>query len=193
MKTLTQIQTIVRDYLDNASADVNQSIIDSINFLSNIFYIDSFDTSQSTAVDGTTLNFPTDSLSIDAVFIDNEEILPMDDLNKLQHFDDNSEQRWYEYNDKIQFTKAFTSIKTTNIMYRKGFKEPTSDVVTDVPEKYMELVYLGAQFRFYNILIAQVVQKREDVPDISPYELRLVRNDIKKTYLELIDYIKSHE
>ena len=192
MKHLADIRTIVRAYLDDTTAVVDQPIIDAVNFLSNIFSIDSIDETQSTAVDGTTLEVPTDAMEIDTVFIDDEEIRKLKSLDDLQTVKDQSQQRWYEFGGKIQFTSAFETVETTQIFYKKGYKEPEEAIVTDVPERLLELIYVGAQYRYYNILITQVVNKRKELPDVKPDELRQIRDDIKKTYFEKIKIIQMN-
>ena len=190
MKNLTEITTIVQTYLTDSSAVVTQPIIDTINFLSNIFSVDSIDETQSTAIDGTTLNLPTDCLSVDSVFIDGDEVRQLKNLDNIDNVEDLDEQRWYEFNDKVQFTIAFTSIETTKIFFKKGFTEPTAGVDTDVPEKLMELVYVGAQFRYYNLLLSRQVLNKHEMADVTPDELRKIRDDIKDNFFDLIKKIQ---
>lgn len=192
MKNLLEIIDIVQDYLGDSSAVVTQPILDSVNFLSNIFSIDSVDESQSTAVDGITLNIPTNSLEIDTVFIDGEEVRKLKSLDDLQNVKDASQQRWYEFGGKIQFTLAFTSVNTTQIFYKKGFIEPADAVDTDVPIKLLELVYIGAQYRYYNLLITQVATARKVLPDVAPDELRKIRDDIEISYHKQIKIIQMN-
>jgi len=192
MINLTEITVIVRAYLDDAAAVVEQPIIDSVHFLSNLFSIDSIDTSQSTVVAGTTLDIPTNGVEINSVFIDGEEVRQLKNLDHLETVNNAEEQRWYEFGGKIQFTKAFTTVETTSIWYKKGYTEPAAAVDTDVPYKMLELVYLGAQYRYYNILLAQVATKRDSVPDVEPDELRKIRDDIKKSYFDQIKLIKQN-
>jgi len=192
MYNLTEITATVREYLDDAVAVVSQPIIDSVHFLSNIFSIDSIDETQSTAVDGTTLELPTSCLEVDTVYIDGDEIRKLKSLDDLQIVKDQDQQRWYEFGGKIQFSAEFTSVETTQIFYKKGFVEPEAAVDTDVPHKYLELVYLGAQYRYFNKLISQVVIGRDSVPDVEPDELRKIRDDLKKTLLEQIKIIQMN-
>lgn len=192
MKNLTEITAIVREYLDESSATVTQPILDSVNYLSNIFSIDSLDETQSTAVDGTTLDIPDDSVEIDTVFIDGEEVRKLKSLDDLDNVKNMSVQRWYEFGGKIQFSEAFTSIVTTQIFYKKGFIEPEAGTDTDVPQKLLELVYLGAQYRYYNKLITQVALGRENMPDVKPEELRKIRDDLKKSYFDSIKVIQMN-
>lgn len=189
MKNLEEISEIVQGYLDDDSAVVDQPIIDTINFLSNIFSIDSLDESQSTAVDGTSLNIPTDCLEVDTVFVNGEEVLKLKSLDDLDGVVDAEEQRWYEFDGKIQFTEVFTAVEETKIWYKKGFTEPEAAIDTDVPEKYLELVYIGAQYRYYNILVNRLVLKKVD-SKLKPDEIRKVSNEIKKNFFELIKSIQ---
>lgn len=190
MKNLTEITAIVRAYLVDDSAVVTQPILDSVNFLSNFFSIDTFDESQSTAVDGTTLDIPDECIEVDAVFIDGEEVRKLKRLDDLETVRETEQQRWYEFNGKIQFTEVFTSTLTTKILYKCGFFEPTAADDTDVPARYMELVYLGAQYRYYNLLLSKQVQTKSDMADIKPNEIRAMRDDVKKTYFETLKNIQ---
>ena len=192
MKNLAEIELIVQGYLGDTSAIVEQPILDSVNFISNIFSIDSIDATQSTVVGELTLNVPDDSIEVDTVFIDGEELRKMKSLDDLQTIKDQGQNRWYEFGGKIQFTLAHTAIATTQIFYKKGFLAPATAVDTDVPERLLELVYIGAQYRYYNLLITEVVTNRKDLPDVKPDELRQVRDDIKKTYFEKIKLIQMN-
>lgn len=190
MKNLTEITAIVRAYLSDDSAVVEQPILDSVNCLSNFFSIDTFDESQSTAADGTTLDIPSGCVEIDAVFVDGEEVRKLKRLDDLETVRETGQQRWYEFNGKIQFTEAFNSILTTRILYQCGFVEPEAAVDTDVPARYMELVYLGAQYRYFNLLLAKQVLSKSDMADIKPNEIRTMRDDVKKTYFETLENIQ---
>ena len=190
MKNLVELRAIVREYVDDDSAEVDQPIKDSINFLSNIFSVDTFDESQSTAIDGTTLNIPDTCIEVDAVFVDGEEVRKLKRLDDLETVRETEQQRWYEFNDKIQFTEAFDSVETTKILYKCGFFEPTDAADTDVPDRYLELVYIGAHYRYFNLLISKLVLNKSDMPDIKPNELKMIRDDIKKTYFELLEKVQ---
>lgn len=190
MKNLAEIEVIVRNYLAESSAIVAQPIIDSVNFLSNLFSVDTIDATQSTVVDANTLDLPTNSLEVDTVFIDSVEIRKLKSLDDLQKVNDQSQQRFYEFNGKIQFTEDFTAVAATEIFYKKGFIEPETSVDTDVPERLLELVYIGAQVRYYNILIAKVATSRDGIPDAKIDDVRKVRDDLNKSYLEKIKIIQ---
>jgi hypothetical protein len=192
MKNLVEITTIVNDYLDDAAADVEQAIIDSVNFLSNMFSVDSIDETQSTVETELTLDIPDDSVKIDSVFIGGEEIRKLKSLDDLQTVLDIGERRWYEFGGLIQFTLAFDAVATTQIFYQKGFTEPETAVDTDVPERMLELVYIGAQYRYYNTLITRIVTNRLKLPDVKTEDLRKVRDDIKNTYFGKIKIIQMN-
>lgn len=190
MKNLAEIKTIVQGYLEDEAADVEQPIIDSINFLSNLFSIDSLDETQSTAVDGSTLELPTGCLEIDTVFLNGEEIRPLKNLKNLEEVRQMDIQRWYEFGDKIQFTQDFTEIEEAKIWYKKGFTEPETAVDTDVPEKLFELIYLGAQYRYYAKLLAKKALSKKNLPDIKASELRQIHKEVKANFFEQVKIIQ---
>ena len=193
MKNLTEITAIVRAYLDDSAAVVTQPILDTINHLSNLFSIDSIDSSQSTVVGEITLDFPSECLEVDTVFVDGDEVRKLKSLDDLQTAESLNAQRWYEFGGKIQFVEVFTAIKTAKIFYKKGFKEPEAGTDTDVPLKLMELVYVGAQYRYYNLLLSKLVLNKSELPDIKPDELRTIRDDVKKNFFDLVKQIKINE
>jgi len=193
MKNLTEITAIVRAYLNDNAADVEQPILDSVNFLSNLFSIDSIDTSQSTVIGESTLDLPDNSLQIDTVFVDGEEVRKLKSLDDLDNVKASSEQRWYEFDGKIQFSIDFTAVETTEIFYKKGFKEPEAAVATDVPVTLLELVYTGAQYRYYNVLITKVVLNKTELPNLEPDELRRARKDVKDNFFELTKSIQLNQ
>ena len=193
MKNLNEITVTVREYLDNGSAVVTQPIIDSVHFLSNMFSIDSLDESQNTVKDEHKLTIPDESIRINAVFIDDEEIRELKNLNNLQNIKDMDEQRWYEFGGEILFTEDFTDVYDTQIFYKKGFIEPEAAVDTDVPDKYLELVYLGAYYRYYKKLLSQIATGKENIPDINATELRLLYKETKASFYEQLKMIKINE
>jgi len=190
MKNLTEIIAIVREYLGDSSALVTQPIIDTINYLSNIFALDSIDETQSTVSGNSFLTLPDNYIHIDSVFVDSNEIRPLNNLADLQTAKDNFLLRWYVFGNKIQFTQTFDKIYPTSIYYRKGFSEPTTILNTDVPVNLLELVYLGAIYRYYNYLITQSVLNRDIVVDIEPKELKQIREDLQEQFFELIKSIQ---
>lgn len=192
MKNLNEITAIVREYLSDSSAVVTQPIVDSVNYLSNLFSIDMIDTDQSTVIDEDTLDIPDESRKVNSVFIAGEEVLPLKDLNDLETVRLNGTVRWYEFGGKIQFTATFSAVEEAKIYYEKGFIEPEATIDTDVPQNLLELVYIGAQYRYYNFLINQLVLSKADLPDIKPNELRKVRDDVKSHYFDIVREIKSN-
>jgi len=202
MKNLTEITAIVREYLGDTSATVTQPILDSINFLSNLFSVDTIDSTQSTVIGDKTLSLPTNNLEVDAIRIDDDEVRELKNLDDLDNVNAVSEQRWYIFNEVIQFTQKFTAVDTVAIYFKKGFIEPTltddgppivAGTDTDVPAKLMELVYIGAQYRYFNKLITLTATSKDDVPDVSAKDLRLIRDDLNKHYLGLLKIIKLNE
>lgn len=191
-KNLNEITTIVKDYIDDTTITVDQHAIDAVNFLSNIFFIPSIDESISIVVDQDYIAVPTLSVKVNQVFVAGVEIPPVDDLAKLDVIRQENTQRWYEYHGRIQFTQAHTAVSATKIWYNKGFIEPEAAVDTNVPERLLELVYIGATYRYYGKLLSKVLLNRQDYPDSKPGELRDLRDSWREQYQELIREIKAY-
>jgi len=182
--------TIVKVLIDDAAATVDQDVIDSLNYLSNIFSIPSSDASQDTAIGGLTLTLPTNCVKVNSVFVAGLEVLPLSDINDLPDVVDEDEQRWHIRDGAITFTQAFTSVEDTIIYYEKGFTTPTAGVDTDLPTRYNEMVTVGAVARYFGRLAAMVVTNRQKYPDVKPDEIKALKKDWNDQYQALIKSIK---
>lgn len=187
---LGDFTTIVKEMIDDATATVDQRVIDAVNHLSNIFSIPSKDVSQNTVVGGSTLNVPSNCVNVKQVFLAGLEILPLENLTDMADVIDESEQRWYICDGAITFTQLFTDIEAAMIWYEKGFTTPTAGVDTDLPTRYNELVYVGAVARYYDKLVAIVITNRQKYPDVKPDEIKALRKDWNEQYNNLIKSIK---
>lgn len=181
------IQTIIRANVNDAAADVDQCIIDAVNFLNNFFHIKKTDTSQTTTADQTYLTLPTGCLRVSEIEINGEFIDELVDENRLEDVDNEGVQRWYIYNDKIELTNAMTTTgEAITIWHDAEFTQPEAAVDTDVPTKLLELVYVGATYRYFGILAAKVMTSRQSFPDVSPKEILAARDDWKKIFDDLL-------
>ena len=189
---LGEIQTIVRANVDNASADVDQCIIDAINFLSSIFPLKKIDDTDTTTADQSYIDEPTGFIKLNRLTIDGVEILELIDLDHLQSAEDNELTRWYSYNGKIQLTEAMTAsgdeIKT---WFDALYKIPEAAVDTDVPDELLGLVYVGATWRYYGIMVSKVIANRQDYPDVNPDEIREIRDQWGKDFNNLLQKLRN--
>lgn len=190
-KNLAEMRSIVQDYIDDSTITPDQHIFDSVNHLSNVFSIKTIDTSQSTVDAELELAMPTLAITVTKVLIDGDVVKKLDSMDNLQYNIDNSLNKWYIADSKINFTQAHSGIKTTAIHHDKGFLVPAEAVDSDVPDRYLELVYIGASYRYFNKIVSKVILNRDTYPDVTPKEIKAIRDSWKDQYFDLIDEIKK--
>lgn len=188
---LAEIRTVVREYINDADADVDQEVTDAVNALSNYFSIVKTDETQSTTDGQDYLDCPSGYIEILSVEIDGEIIKPLASYECLEAIDDESAERWHVANDKIELTEEMSgSGDDVVIVYRGGYTQPEVAVDTNVPDRLLELVYVGATFRYFRALVTKVMTAREDYPDVSPKEIIAARNQWKKELDSLFKEIR---
>ncbi len=189
---LADLTTIVKNYIDDTTITVDQHVVDAVNFLSNIFSIKSIATGTTTSAHSYIAK-PSLCVRVNKVFINDEEVIMLDDLENLDFCVRENLQRWYEYHGYIQLT--FTpdnSTDVTKVLYDKGFVVPTAGVDTDVPDKFLELVYLGACYRYYLKIVSKVILHRSNYPDVSPVEIRQIAKHWRDQFDSLLKEIKTN-
>ena len=184
---LGDIQTIVRANVDDAAADVDQCIVDAVNYLNNFFYVPKTDETQSAVVDQDYLDIPAASLKVRRLKIGDDFISELADYENLEDVDDVGKMRWYECNGKIELTLEMSSTDPVIIWFDSEFTQPEAAVDTDVPNKLLELVYTGATYRFFDKLAAKVATNRQKYPDVSPREIDGMRKQWKDRFDNLLE------
>ncbi len=184
---LGAIQTIVRANVNDAAADVDQSIVDAVNFLSNFFHVRKIDTSETTVLDATVIDYANDFLRVRKLVINGDFIKELGSDEDLESIDDEDTQRWFIADGQIQLTRGMSSTGDPIIIhYDAEFIQPEAAVSTDVPCKLLELIFVGATYRYFGILAAKVMTEREGLPDVSPKEILAARDDWKKMFDDLL-------
>ena len=189
---LVEIRAIVHDYIDDTTVTVDQHIIDSVNYLSNFFHLKKIDDTDTSVADQDYLDVPTNSKEIRRLMIDDEEIKKLEEFNDQKDAEDKSAQRWYEDNEKIMLTQDMDSTgDEIKKWYNKKFKVPEAAVNTDVPDEILELVYVGAAWRYWRKIVSTVASNREDYPDTDPDEARRILRNWKDEFKYLMEEYKK--
>ncbi len=180
---LVEIRAVVHEYINDTDADVDQEITDAINDLANYYSVVKFDETQTTTADQDYLDLPAGAVRILSVEIDGEFIKELQDYEVLEAVDDECSNRWHVANDKIELTDAMSSTgEEIMIMYRGGYSQPETAVDTNVPDRKLELVYVGAAYRYFRSLVTKVMTSRKDYPNTTPKEAMAARDQWKKEF-----------
>lgn len=189
-KNLVDIRAVVHEYIGSTTPDVDQEIKDAVNDLANYYGIIKFDDTQTTTADQDYLDYPSGAIEILSVKIDDEFIKPLQNYEVLEAVDDENANRWHVANDKIELTDAMSSTgEAVAIVYRGAYTQPEAAVDTNVPDRKLELVYVGAAYRYFRALVTKVMISRKDYPDVTPKEVMAARDQWKK---ELDSLLKTH-
>lgn len=177
----TQIETVVRANVNDASAVVAQPIDDAINYLSNYFDLKKIDITQSTSLGAKTLSLPTNSKFISSISFDGENIERASSVSHFQKLKELEAQRWLEYDGKIQFTVPFTAVVPVEILYHSKFTPlaGVANAVCDVPDHLLPLLFVYATYFYYLKVLSIMAVSRETYPDITPEELKQYANEWK--------------
>lgn len=180
---LVEIRAVVHEYINDTGADVDQEIIDSINDLANYYSIVKFDESQTTTAEQDYLDLPDGAVEILSIEIDGEFIKPLEDYNNMEAIDDECANRWHVVNEQIELTEEMSETgEDIRIMYRGGYTQPETAVDTNVPDRKLELVYVGATYRYFRALVTKVMTSRKDYPNVTPKEIMAARDQWKKEF-----------
>ncbi len=116
-----EVRTIVRDYISDVTADVDQHILDAVNFLSFVFSKKKIDETQTTVKDQTYISKPDNCLKVLRIEIDGDEV-PESDFKNLENAEDEETLRWFEFNEKIQLTNGMDEDgETIKIWFVTGY------------------------------------------------------------------------
>lgn len=190
MKNLVEIRTIVHDYINTTTPDVDQHIFDAVNFLSNFFHIRKLDTSETTVTDQSWIAYAADFLKLEILVINGVYIKELLSDEYMEDIDDLETQLWHVANGRIELTNPMsTTGEAITMIYNSEFKQPEVTVDTDVPSKLLELVYVGATYRYFDKLATIVATAREDQPNVTPKEIDAMRKQWKERFDDLLKYL----
>ena len=191
-KNLVEIRAVVHEYINDTNADVDQEIEDAINYLGGLFGVVKFDESQTTTADQDYLDKPGGAMEILSVKIDDEFIKELQDYECLEAIDDEVSERWHIANDKIELTQEMSETgNAVIIVYRGMYTQPEAAVDTNVPDKFLEAIYVGATYRYFRALVTKVMTSRKDYPDVTPKEILAARNHWKEENNLLLKNLRS--
>lgn len=184
---LTEIRVIIRDNVNNATAEVDQEVEDAVNFLSNFFHARKIDTSQTTVTGQNWITLAADFLKLKQLRIDGEYIKELLNDELYEAVDDEERQRWHISDERVNLiTDMSTTGKPIAYLYEASFVQPELAVDTDVPDKLIELVYRGATYRYFDKLATKIATERENYPDVTPKEIEAMRKQWKESFDSLL-------
>jgi hypothetical protein len=188
--TYSIIENIVRNNVNDASANVQQEIDDAINLLSNFFTQKKIDTSISTVNGQAYINMPSNAVEIMKIKIDSDHYTE----KRLSEIKDNEEAEskcFYEWDGKIQIIPTPTGVSSAKIWYLGGFTPLAGTGSTDVPDRLVPVLCVLATWLYYVQLVAKNAVNRENLPDITPDEIRELSKHWKKTFDEMVISIQN--
>ena len=188
--TFATIQTLVRNNVNDSSADVTQEIDDAINLLSNFFSLKKISTAISTVASQAYITKPTNTIQIERLTIDDDEFKETS-LAKLEDVETDKTDNFYDYNDQIQITPTPISVLATKIWYRAGFTALAGAGSTDVPDRLVPLLVILATWLYYVQMVSKVGTARENFPDMTPKEAGELATEWKKQFDSLLASIKA--
>lgn len=190
--TFSVIQATVRNNISDTSADVTQEIDDAINLLSNFFTQKKIDTSIATVANQEYINKPSNCVEVMKVKIESDHYTEKR-LSDIKENEEAESKCFYDWNDKIQIIPTPTGASTSKIWYLGGFTPLAGVGNTDVPDRLVPLLCMLATWLYYVQLVAKNTMARENVPDISPDEIRELSKHWKTTFDETLRSIQNQK
>lgn len=176
------LRGIIRNNINDLTADVDDSIDLGIKFMSNFFNIKKLDSSQTVSTGDTSLDKPARCLKVLSVKI-GDAYIKKADLDKLQDIEDDESQRWYTEDDfiadtenKIHLTEAISVADNGGsvvIIYVAGFV-PLAGVAgakTDLPERLEPLLTSFCTYFYYGILVSYVKNFKAEFPNMTLWDV----------------------
>lgn len=190
--TFTVIQSQVRANINDASANVTQTIDDAINLLSNFFSRKVISTAVSTVANQPYITYPTNPISIERLTIGSDEYTETT-LPKIQAATDDETKSWYDYDGKIQLIPTPSAVTAAKIWYRAGFTTLAGAGSTDVPDRLVPLLIILATWLWYVQMLSKVGTARENFPDMTPEEAGKIAAQWLKQFNDMMALIKAQK
>lgn len=201
---IEDIQTIVKDNIDDSAADVNEAIDMAIKYLSNFFNVRKIDSSNTVSTDDVTIPKPDRCLKVINVDID-ETYIREADLDKQKQVKDSESQRWYVEDEFISGSDNLIHLtkkvdvadngKTANIQYLAGFT-PLAGVAlseSDLPERLEPLMIVFATYFYYGILVSYVKNNKSSFENMTLWDVIAVWDTWRVHAFDLLDLIKNRK
>lgn len=199
---IEDIQSIIRDNIDDSSANVNEAIDMAIKYLSNFFSVKKIDSSNTVSTNDVTIPKPDRCLKVINVDIEGAYIREAD-LNQQQQVKDSDVQRWYIEDEFISGTDNLIHLtkqvavadngKTVNIQYLSGFT-PLAGVAlsnSDLPERLEPLMIVFATYFYYGILVSYVKNNKSSFENMTLWDVIAVWDTWRVHAFDLLDLIKN--
>lgn len=200
--TIEALQTIIKDNVDDAGADVNAAIDMAIKFLSSFFNLRRIDDSQTVSTGDTTISKPSRCLKVSQLKI-GDNFITKADMSKLQEIEDDDSQRWYAEDDfidgadnNIHLTKAVSADDdgaTVEIFYTAGFTPlaGVAESTTDLPERLEPLLISFATYFYYGILVSYVKNNKASFPNMTVWDVIAIWDTWRIHSFDLLDDVKK--
>ena len=189
--TFTIIQSQVRANVNDATANVTQTIDDAINLLSNFFSRKVIGAGNTTA-NQAYITYPTGAVTIERITIGGEEYEEKT-LQKLEAAENDESKAWYDYDGKIQLLPTPTAVSATKIWHRAGFTPLAGAGSTDVPDRLAPLLIILATWLWYVQMLSKVSTARETFPDMTPDEAGKIATQWLKQFTDMLALIKAQK
>ncbi|MCK5062107.1 hypothetical protein KAR28_06205 [Candidatus Parcubacteria bacterium] len=200
--TIEDLQSIIRNNVDDAEADVDKAIDLGINFLSNFFVCRKMKDDGTVTTGDTSIAKPDHCLKILHLKI-GDDYIKKAELNKLQQIEDNDSMRWHVEDDfnsgaenKIQLTKAVSSGDngdTVYIWYLAGFTPLAGAALseTDLPERLEPLLISFVTYFYYGILVSYVKNNKSEFENMTLWDVIAIWDTWRIHSFDLLEIVKK--
>lgn len=199
---IEDIQSIIQDNVDDATANVDEAIDLSIKFLSNFFYLRKNKTGDAVTTGDTDIEKPDRCLKVLTVKI-GDDYIKKAEMKKLQDIEDDESQRWFEEDEfiagdenKIHLTKAISGADDGDaivINYLSSFT-PLAGVAlstTDFPERLEPLFISFATYFYYGILVSYVKNNKSSFPNMTLWDVIAIWDTWRVHSFDLLEIIQK--
>jgi len=200
---IEDIQVIIRNNIDDATAVVNGAIDQSIKFLSNFFPIRKVEFGVNTVATGAvSVAKPARCLKVLKVKI-GDDFIKKADMEKMQEIEDDESQRYFVEDDfissasnLIRLTKAISVAQNGDkvyIWYLAGFA-PLAGVAlseTDLPERLEPLMLSFATYFYYGILVSYVKNNKASFPNMTLWDVIAIWDTWRIHSFDLLEIIQK--
>lgn len=189
--TYANLESRVRNNINNQTVDVKDIIDDAINLMSNFFHLKKIDTSKNTVASQGYIEKPTNCLQVLGELKIGEEYYKRKNIS-LSETEDYELLCFEEMDDaKIYIYPTPISVQSCKIQFKSGFTALNGAGSTDVPDKLVPLLIVLATWLYWEKIATQVGTARESFPDMTPKEARAIADNWKKQFDKLYETISN--
>lgn len=190
--TRNQIESSVQGRLSDPSADIQDALTSSINFLSVIFPRKTIETGSLDSENS--VDFYSDYMDIYSFEIDNEPIPVLSVYDDFINYKNAGVKAafWDKENTNILLTWE-ASGDYSAYCAREYSLDTDGEEEVDWSRKYDDLVIVGACWRYYQNLMSKTAKERENLPDITPFEISTLASRFKKQHDSILHQLKINQ